>query len=80
MLIGLTGVFLSQLYAEHESLLLTSGIFVTLAGVLFGKNRLVCSACGKREFAIGADVRDCRACGHPYFKNQEPCAETRPEA
>jgi predicted amidophosphoribosyltransferase len=34
---------------------------------VLGKNRLLCSKCGKAHLAIGTEVACCHHCGAPYF-------------
>ena len=66
-LLALGGFAFFVMLALGQHLLVLLSLFVAVLGILLGKNRLVCSRCGKAHLAVGADVACCHHCGAPYF-------------
>jgi hypothetical protein len=67
MLLGVGGFAFPVMVALGRHGLVLLSFLVAVLGVLLGKNRLVCSQCGKAHLAIGADVACCQHCGAPYY-------------
>jgi len=66
--------------ASEKHLLTALAAPLLVAGVLVGKNRLVCPKCGKRFLAIGVDARHCTGCGADYFDTSPERKEASSEA
>lgn len=67
MLLAVGGFAFPVMLALRQHVLALLSFFLAVLGALLGKNRLVCSKCGKAYLAVGADVACCHHCGAPYF-------------
>lgn len=66
-LLAVGGFAFFVMLALGQHVLVLVSLFLAVLGVLLGKNRLVCSRCGKAHLAIGSDVACCHHCGASYF-------------
>jgi hypothetical protein len=76
VLLSMGGFAFLVLMALGEHVLGLISLGAAVAGILMGKNRLVCPNCGKAQLAIGAEVKCCPHCGTSYFAEPPRNEET----
>jgi ribosomal protein S27AE len=61
-------VFAGPTRLPSGDLIASFGGMLLTAGVLIGKNSLICPKCAVKHLAIGVDSQNCGRCGTPYFQ------------